>query len=124
MGRVSTFDGIKNKHDTYRDEDCMEKFCESLRNQAMKVINFETKKIIRTTEMVRKHKNLLQLQNKFKHKYTNDKNNCTVKDHCDYTNENRGVVHRICNLKYSIPKEIPVVFTMDKTIIKTYSKRV
>ena len=33
-----------------------------------------------------------------------------VKDHCHYTGKYRGAEHRIYNLKYSIPKEIPVVF--------------
>ena len=35
---------------------------------------------------------------------------CKVRDHCHYTGEYRGVAHSICNLKYSIPKEIPIVF--------------
>ena len=33
-----------------------------------------------------------------------------VRDHCHYTAEYRGVVHSICNLKYSVPKKIPIVF--------------
>ena len=32
-------------HDVYRDEDCMKKFCESLREQAMRIIKFEKKNI-------------------------------------------------------------------------------
>ena len=27
-----------------------------------------------------------------------------------YTGKCRGAVHSICNLKYSVPKEIPIVF--------------
>ena len=35
---------------------------------------------------------------------------CKVRDHCHYTGEYRGAAHSICNLKYSVPKKIPVVF--------------
>ena len=41
------FDGIENKCDVYRGEDCMKKFWESLRERALKIINFEKKKMIR-----------------------------------------------------------------------------
>ena len=33
-----------------------------------------------------------------------------VKDHCHYTGKYRGAAHNICNLRYKVPKEIPVVF--------------
>ena len=33
-----------------------------------------------------------------------------VRDHCLYTGKYRGTVHSICNLRYKIPKEIPVLF--------------
>ena len=33
-----------------------------------------------------------------------------VKDHCHYTEKYRGAAHNICNLRYKIPTEIPVVF--------------
>ena len=33
-----------------------------------------------------------------------------VKDHCHYTGKHRGAVHDICNVRYKIPKRIPVVF--------------
>ena len=40
----------------------------------------------------------------------NNKKYHKVKDHCHYTGKYRGAVHDISNLKYKIPKEIPVVF--------------
>ena len=46
----------------------------------------------------------------FKHKYTNDKNYCKVKDHCHYAGKYKDAVHSKCNLKYSISNEIHVVF--------------
>ena len=39
-----------------------------------------------------------------------DKKHYKVRDHCHYTGKYRGAAHNICNLKYKIPKEIPVVF--------------
>ena len=31
-----------------------------------------------------------------------------VRDHCHYTGKLRGAAHSICNLRYKIPREIPV----------------
>ena len=39
-----------------------------------------------------------------------DKNYHKVKDYCHYTGKYRGAAHDICNPRYKIPKEIPVVF--------------
>ena len=39
-----------------------------------------------------------------------DKNNDKVRDHCHYTGKYRGAAHRLYNLKYNTPSEIPVVF--------------
>ena len=33
-----------------------------------------------------------------------------VRDHCLYTGEYNGAAHNICKLKYSVPKEIYMVF--------------
>ena len=33
-----------------------------------------------------------------------------VRDHCHYTGEYRGAAHNMCNLKYNVPKNIPIVF--------------
>ena len=33
-----------------------------------------------------------------------------VRDHCHYTGKFRGAAHGFCNLRYKIPKEIPIVF--------------
>ena len=39
-------DGIGNDHNLHRGENCMKKFCESLREHTIKLINFEKKKMI------------------------------------------------------------------------------
>ena len=42
--------------------------------------------------------------------YVEDKKYRKVRDHCHYIVEYKGVVHSICNLKYSVPKKIPIAF--------------
>ena len=39
-----------------------------------------------------------------------DKKHRKVRDHCHYTGEYRGAADSIYNLKYSVPKNIPIVF--------------
>ena len=39
-----------------------------------------------------------------------DKKYCKVRDHCYFTGEYRGAAYRICNLKYSASKDIPIVY--------------
>ena len=46
----------------------------------------------------------------FEDKYAKDKKYCKVRDHCCYTHNYRGVAPNICNCKYSIPKEITIIF--------------
>ena len=41
---------------------------------------------------------------------TIDKKNYKVRDRCHYTGKYKGAVHNVCNLRYKVPKEIPVVF--------------
>ena len=40
MSTISSFRSIEDKHDMYRDKDYMKTFCEFLRENAMKIINF------------------------------------------------------------------------------------
>ena len=47
---------------------------------------------------------------KFEDKHAKDEKHHRVRDHCYYTWEYRSVEHSICNLKYSVPEEIPIVF--------------
>ena len=47
-----------------------------------------------------------------KKRFSTDDNNKKyhkVKDHCHYTGKYRSAAHDICNLRYKITKEIPVV---------------
>ena len=37
-----------------------------------------------------------------------DKKYPKVRDHCHYTGKYRGAAHSMCNLKYSVPRKIPI----------------
>ena len=45
ISTISSCKSVENKHDAYRGgKDCMKRFCKSLRDHAMEIINFEKKK--------------------------------------------------------------------------------
>ena len=92
----------------------MKNFCESLREHAMKIINFKMKKMkLLTKEQKESYQNAkicCICKEKLENKYLNDKKYHKVRDRCHYTGEYRGAAHTICNLKYSIPKKILIVF--------------
>ena len=48
MSTIWVFENIENKHMLYCGEDCMKRFCTSLREHATKVINFEKKATVNT----------------------------------------------------------------------------
>ena len=99
-----SFDRTKNNLDNYRDKNCMKTFCLDLREHATKIINYEKKEMIPLTKKV---------CHICKKRFSTDDNNKKynkVRDHCHYTGKYRGAAHDICNLRYKIPKEIPVVF--------------
>ena len=39
-----------------------------------------------------------------------DFNNDNVRDHCHFTGKYMGAAHNTCNLRYKIPKNIPIIF--------------
>ena len=46
MPTIRAFGNIENKHTFYRGEDCIKKFCTSLREHATNAIDFERKKML------------------------------------------------------------------------------
>ena len=87
----------------------------------MKIINVKNKKneIInkRTAGIIWKCKICYICKEKFENKYLKDKKYCKVRDNCYYSGEYRGAAYNICNLKYSVPKKIHIVFIMDLTMV-------
>ena len=114
MSTTSSFRIIENKYDVYGGKDCMKKFCESLRDNTMKIINFKKKKMkLLTKEQPESYENAkicYIYKTKSENKYLKDKKYCKVRDNCHYAVEYRGAAHSIYNLKYSVPKKIPIAF--------------
>ena len=108
-----SLDETKNKFDYYRGEDCLKNFCINLREHATKIINYEKKKMIPLTKKEEKHHNKQKVCYISKKEFNtdhSDKKHHKVRDHCHYTGKYRSAAHNICNFRYRIPKEIPVVF--------------
>ena len=105
------FDESKNKLNYYRKDDCMNKFCKDLREHFTKIINYEKKKMIPLTTKEKIYHNKQKICYVCKKEFNNnDKKNYKVRDHWHYTGKYRGAAHNICNLRYKVPKEIPIVF--------------
>ena len=89
----------------------MKKFGKDLGTHVTKIINYEKKKMISLTikeEIYHNKQKICYICKKGFDK--NDKKQQKVGDHCHYTGKYRGAAHNICNLRYKVPKEIPVVF--------------
>ena len=109
MSTIFSFKSIENKHDLYPGKYCMKRFCESIKEHAMKIINFKKKKMkLLTKEQQESYENAkicYICREKFENKYLGDKKYRIATDHFHYTGEYRGAAHSICNLKYSVPKK-------------------
>ena len=106
-----SFDKSKNKLNYYRGKDCMKKFSNDLREHASKIINYEKKKMILLTTEEKIYHNKQKISYICKKEFSNnEKKNYKVRDHCHYTGKYRGAAHNICNLRYKVSKEIPIVF--------------
>ena len=111
-----SFDTTKNKLDYYRGKNCVKNVCFDLKEHATRIINYEKKEMIPLTKEEKEIHNMQKVCYICKRIFSTDYNNKRyhkVKDHCHYTGEYRGAAHDICNLRYKIPKEFPVVFHDD-----------
>ena len=103
---MSTKSSFKSIDDVYRGKDCMKKFCESLREHVMKIINF-LKMSLFTKDQQESYENAKIshiCKEKLENKYLKDEKYRKVRDYCYYTGEYRGAAVSKRNLKYSTPK--------------------
>ena len=106
-----SFDESKKELNYYRGDDCIKKFCKDLKIHANKIINYKKKKMMSLTTKEEIYHNKQKICYIFKKELDNsDKKNYKVRDHCHYTGKYRDAAHNICNLRYKVPKEIPIVF--------------
>ena len=100
------------------------KFCKDLREHATKIINYEKKDMIPLTKKEEGNYNNQNVCYICKNKIDkSDKKNHKVRDHCHYSGKYRGAAHNICNLRYKIPKEIPIIFHNGSTYDYYFIKR-
>ena len=119
---ISSFDSKENKHSFCRGKDCIKKFCKELRELARKIINYEQKEMDTLTDREKKYyenqKTCYISQKRFCYNKKQEKMYKfyrKVRDHCHFTGKFRGAFHSICNLRYSVPHEIPVKFRNGST---------
>ena len=129
-----SFDKSENERKYYRGIDCMKIFCNDLKDQANKIINYEKKEMIPLTDDEKETHENQKICHICEKEFCTGENNKKefktmqkVRDHYHYTGRYRGAAHSICNLRYKIPKEIPVVFHNSSTydyhfIIKQLTK--
>ena len=96
------------------------KFCKDLKEHAMRIINYEKKKVIPLTKEEKINYNDQKICDICKKEFDSidttksgsleHKKSYKLRDNCHYTGKYRGAAHNICNLRYKLPKEIPVVF--------------
>ena len=91
----------------------MKKFCKDLKKHASKIIDYEKKEVMPLTYEEKKSykkQKVCYICKKGRSTDGDNKKYHKVRDHCHYGGKYRGAAHNICNLKYKMPKEIPVIF--------------
>ena len=101
-----SFDKSYNNLSHSRGEDCMKRFCKDLKDHAKRIVDFKRKFI---TILTKDEEDSYDKKNTC-HICMKDLDSDKVKDYCHFTGKYRGVAHNTCNLKYEIPKNIPVIF--------------
>ena len=101
-----SFDKSNNKLSYYRGEGCMKRFCKDLKDHATKIIDFKKNTMIPLTKEEEDNFNKENTCYICKNYFNNDK----VRDHCHFTGKYSGAAHNMCNLRYKVPKNIPVIF--------------
>ena len=94
----------------------MEHFTETLGNIFIKYMNFEQKPMLPLSDDEEAQYDNAKVCFSCNEEFCIDKeskdykNYCKVRDHCHFTGKYRNAAHSICNLKYKVPKFVPVHF--------------
>ena len=102
---------VKDPLKLYRGKDCLEKFCDYIRQEAHRLYHMFPEKPMDplTPKQWKKYNKASRCHICFK-EFGDSKKGPKVRDHCHYTGLYRGPAHKNCNLMYRIPSYIPVVF--------------
>ena len=116
LNLVRSYDTNKNIHSFNRGQDCIRKLCKDLRNHTKEIINYEKKEMIPLTYNELKYYEKQKYCHICKKRFCNDKEDKSkyklfhkVRDHCHYTAKFRDAAHSICNLRYKVQQEVPVI---------------
>ena len=85
----------------------MKRFCKDLKDHVTKIIDFKKKTMIPLTKEEEDNYSKENICYICKKGFNND---MKVRDYCHFTGKYRGAAHNTCNLRYKIPKNIPVIF--------------
>ena len=114
MSTILLLNDTEIKQDAYCIKDSMKYFCDYLKSTHKRSLILERKKKnllkIEQQEPYENAKFCYICKKEFEDKCAKYKRYYKVRDHCYYTGEYRGTAHSICNLKYSIPEEITIIF--------------
>ena len=104
-----TYGEVENPLRLYRGKDCVEKFCNHIKEEAKWLYHMFPEKPMDplTNGQWKRYKIVSKCH--ICYKPFNDKDP-KVRDHCHYTGKYREPDHMLCNLRYKIPSYIPVVF--------------
>ena len=102
---------VKDPLKLYRGKDCLEKFCDYIRQEAHRLHHMFPEKPMDplTKKQWKKYKKSTICHICFK-PFVDSKKGPKIRGHCHYTCRYRGPAQRNCNLMYMIPSHIPVIF--------------
>ena len=104
-----TYGELEAALEFYRGEDCVEKFCDHIKEEAHRLYHMLPEKPM--DPLTPRQWKLYKRAGKCHICYKPfEGQNPKVRDHCHYTGKYRGPTHSVCNLRYKIPSYIPVVF--------------
>ena len=100
---------VKDPLKFYRGKDCVEKFCDYIKEEEHRLYHMFPEKPIDplTNRQWKSYKRASKCHICFEPFNFKDPK---VRDHCHYTGCYKGPTHLLCNLRYKIPSYIPVVF--------------
>ena len=109
MNITFAYGEVENPLKLYRGEDCVKVFCYHIENEVKSLYHMFPEKPMNhlTHEEWREFNKAMKCHICFKEFEELDPK---VRDHCHYTGQYQGPVHRNCNLRYEIPSYIPIVF--------------
>ena len=104
-----TYGDVTNPLTQYRGPDCVNKFCKHIISEAKRLYSSFPEMPMKppTKSQIKEYKRATKCHICFK-PFSEEKRR--VRDHCHYSGLYRGAAHFSCNLKYKIPKYIPVIF--------------